>query len=412
MQRSPAMIVNRRLSLPERGKIKIGGKGAERPKQGGGTFQIPVKYDHFVITTMERGKDGNFAPDLELMAVIAERTEQKADHLTRLPIRLLYDDMALSFMSRYAAYEGRALWCSGNGRVAARREMTTLFKERECPCEHLERGWTDKPCKINGALSVLIDGAPGVGGVWKFRTTSFNSVDNIVGSLSFIKSVTGGKLANLPLWLVLESKLVDVDGKSMTVQIVRLDFQGTTEQLQEAGYQIALKQSAAKLRIEYVESEARRLLEMPRDVPLPGDVNDDVVEEFYPDQANGHEIGETQDQASGLRKAVDEATQAREDESTPASEANASSQVSEASAAPEHDHMSDEEPPLATLDQIGEYQGLLAQAYGPKASAKNKQKCAELGIESEGDMYQTQILSAIVKLKDALEKKKPAQGGR
>ena len=38
----------------EVGKIKIGGKGETKKTSGGKDFQIPVRYDHFVVTTTER----------------------------------------------------------------------------------------------------------------------------------------------------------------------------------------------------------------------------------------------------------------------------------------------------------------------------------------------------------------------
>ena len=47
------MIVNRTPTLPERGKIKIGQHGAERQGKSG-TYRLPVKLDHFVVTTLHR----------------------------------------------------------------------------------------------------------------------------------------------------------------------------------------------------------------------------------------------------------------------------------------------------------------------------------------------------------------------
>jgi len=41
--------------LAERGKIKIGGLGDERKKQGSNeTYRLPVKHDYITITTMQR----------------------------------------------------------------------------------------------------------------------------------------------------------------------------------------------------------------------------------------------------------------------------------------------------------------------------------------------------------------------
>ena len=40
----------------EVGKIKIGGKGETRKDKNGKDYQLPVRYDHFVVTTTEKGK--------------------------------------------------------------------------------------------------------------------------------------------------------------------------------------------------------------------------------------------------------------------------------------------------------------------------------------------------------------------
>ena len=283
-------IVNRKPSLPERGKIKIGKKGKERTSQGGTKYSPPEKLDHFIITGMDRNTDGNFIPDVALMKAIAEKTGQKAEKLTRIPVRLLYNDPALNLGTRYAAYKGRSVWCSGNGETA-RRAVTKAgqYEACECPCERIEQGYEGDPkCKINGVLSVLVDGAPGVGGVWKFRTTSFNSVDGLSGSLAFMAAMTGGQLANLPLELVLREKMgILPDGKQQKIYIVAIEYAGNLDELRDAGYKIALENSKANLRIEHIEEEARKIMEVgDPEAVFPGD-DPNVAEEFYPEGEQG-----------------------------------------------------------------------------------------------------------------------------
>jgi hypothetical protein len=94
--------------LPERGKIKIGAKGQMKTSSQGKDFQPPVKLNHFRISTLERGKDGNFLRDEAFH-------ERFGDEPTWIPVRLLYDDPALNFHTRYAAFIGRMMWCSGDG---------------------------------------------------------------------------------------------------------------------------------------------------------------------------------------------------------------------------------------------------------------------------------------------------------
>jgi len=282
-------IVNRKPSLPERGKIKIGKKGEPRTSQGGAKYSPPVKLDHFIITGMDRDKEGNFIPDVALMEAIAEKTGQDAKKLTRIPVRLLYNDPALNMGTRYAAYKGRSVWCSGNGETAQRAVTKPgQYEAKECPCERIEQGYEGDPkCKINGVLSVLIDGAPGVGGVWKFRTTSFNSVDGLAGSLAFMAAMTGGQLANLPLELVLREKMgILPDGKQQKIYIVAIEYAGNLDELRDAGYKIALENSKANLRIEHIEAEARKSMEVGDGDPaavFPDDDAEDVGGEFYPE---------------------------------------------------------------------------------------------------------------------------------
>ena len=273
---NPMVIKNRRPNLPERGKIKIGEKGTERKSAQGKTFQPPTKLDHFIITTLERGPDGNFLRD-------AEAHERFGEAPTELPVRLLYNDPELNFATRYAAYAGRQVFCTGDGESALRMvegKQTAVA----CPCERLERGY-NKPdrCKINGILSVLLDGMPGIGGIWKFRTTSFNSVDGLTASLHFMRQITGGQLAGIPLMLTLKPKqATDPEGKQQVIYVVGLEFRGTTDELRDAGYKIALGNVQAGLRLDNLEAEAKRLLPDFGGAVFPGEDVEDVQAEFYP----------------------------------------------------------------------------------------------------------------------------------
>src|SRR5262249_46317696 len=159
--------------LVERGKIKIGQKGAMVRSQRGREFQPPQKLDHFVVTTLERGPDGNFLRDAEIHARFGASP-------TELPIRLLYDDPVRNFMTRYACYVGRSLWCTGDGEVATRisERPLDLYKDGtrrtdfvaeprqvECTCERQLPTYTGRVdrCKMNGLLSCILDDVPVVG---------------------------------------------------------------------------------------------------------------------------------------------------------------------------------------------------------------------------------------------------------
>ena len=273
--------------MPERGKIKIGAKGKMRKSNQGNAFQPPVKLDHFRITTLQRLEDGN----LERDEVIHQRLGDKP---TEIPVRLLYDDPELNFPTRYAAFVGRTLWCSGDGVSALR--LTKDGKDRfelDCPCHLSDPSYQPKRgdpprCKMNGALSVVIDGASGLGGVWKFRTTSYNSITGIMGAMIFVRSITGGPLANIPLKLRVQPKqaTAPTDGSPVLIYIVSLEFDGTVEDLQHRAHQIALDRARTHVSIAEIETEARRMLALaaPANAPLHGDEPEDIVAEFYPEQ--------------------------------------------------------------------------------------------------------------------------------
>lgn len=280
-------IKNLMPGLVERGKIKIGNKGQVRRSSQGKEFQAPQKLDHFLVTTMVRGDDNNFLRDEAIH-------KQLGDKPTTIPVRLLYDDIDLNFQTRYACYNGRTLWCSGDGEVARRvrpgsgqNGKPLEYDQVSCTCERQSPTFQGKgKCKITGNLSVMIDGVGVVGGVWKFRTTSYNSVVGILSSLALIKRITGGPLAGIPLNMVLTPKAVSdpVTGAQQTVYVVSLEFRGTVDQLRAIGHDQLLSQHQHQLRIERIEEEARALLtHNPTQYAAPDDEGEDV-EEFYPEE--------------------------------------------------------------------------------------------------------------------------------
>ena len=277
------MVKNLMPGLSEVGKIKIGVKGRETTSRGGATFQPPQKLDHFLVTTLMRGSDGNYLIDREVHEKYGEKPRS-------LPVRLVYNDPELNFQSRYVCFKGKNLWCSGDGEQACRREPSGNMQERTCPCELQNpeyAGTADRPkCKINGTLSVMIDGVSRVGGVWKLRTTSYNSVVGITSSLSLIATLTGGIVAGLPFDLTLRPKtaIVPSSGQSTLIWVVGIEYRGTVEDLQSIAYERAKNQALYYAKMEQIETQARKLIVHD---PSIIDVSEakDIIEEFYPEQA-------------------------------------------------------------------------------------------------------------------------------
>ena len=291
------LVLNRSPGLPERGKIKIGMKGEERKSTKGAPYKLPTKLDHFLVTTLDRGTDGNFLLDKQIHDKLGADPKS-------IPVTLLWNDIAMNVQSRYASFSGATVWCSGDGEQADRQKGDGPEREMvACPCKRLDSDYTgtDK-CKINGVLSVLIEGAGGVGGIWKFRTTSFNTVDGLVGSMSFIKSITSGVLAGIPLNLTINPKnVLTPAGAATTIYVVGLEYAGTMEELREVGYQRALTQSKSDVRMADIEKEARGLLGAPEQeaaAVFPGEDTEDVAAEFYPGARDGLLAGSRSDDAT------------------------------------------------------------------------------------------------------------------
>ncbi len=282
---SSLSIKNMVPQLLEFGKIKIGNKGKLIRNQ----FRMPQKLDHFLITTTEKDNEDNFILDAELMNKIMERN--KEDKLTSIPIILLYNDIDLNFVSRYVCYRGATRWCTGDGETARRLNSKNVSEERTCPCERCEPTYQGEDgkgkgkCKASGCLSVLIQGAEVVGGVWKYRTTGYNSVRAITASLLLIKNQTGGLLAGLPLEMIVRPKKTTnpTDGKPVTIYIVTLIYRGTPQSLRKLAFQVATEETEHRLKLGDVESEVRKMLTSAVDEEIVGGDEVEHAEEFFPE---------------------------------------------------------------------------------------------------------------------------------
>lgn len=256
--------------LCECGKIKIGKKGEARPSKGNGTFRLPTKLDHFVVTTTEKNSEGDFLEDKNIMGIIGN--DCKA-----IPVRLLYDEAELNFPTSYAYYDSAACVCRGDG------ENAKLADGELVSCDPDSCPWfKERKCKPNGVLSVILEDAPRVGGVYKFRTTSWNSIRNLTSAMGFIKGLTGGVLAGLPLVLTVQPKTTLIPGTKSTTVIfmVNIEYKGSI------GAMMSYAREEAQQRADMVgvqtqlEAQARLMLDQPESA----EECNDVVCEFYPDQ--------------------------------------------------------------------------------------------------------------------------------
>jgi len=262
------MIKNMQFGLKEIGAIKIGGPGEE--KQGkNGPYRLPVKFDHFVVNTKNKDAQGNFIPDAAIMKTIGHEAKE-------IDVCLLYNDPTLNFYTRYNEYKGGKRMCSGDGEHATKEDGSKLICDPDtCPT------FKAKKCKANGILSVVLPAAPRLGGVYKFRTTSFNSIRSILSSMFFLQSLTGGILANIPLKLTVSPQSVNPVGSptAQTIYVVNLEYAGTVDDLHRQTVALMTERATMQHKIAELESQARVALGMPESAEEILDVEN----EFYPE---------------------------------------------------------------------------------------------------------------------------------
>lgn len=247
--------------LAERGKIKIGIKGELTKSKDGNEFRLPQKIDHFRIVKNERDAEDNYLPDDEILEILKKNKStayDKEGNIVGIPIRLLYNDVDLSFPTQYVSYVNGKLACSGNGEKAHTRDG----RETPCPCARLDGAYSGKDkCKISGTLSCIIEGG-NVGSCYKFRTTSINSARFILSSLMLIKAATGGLLSFIPLRLVISPKktIIPATGAPTTIYVVTVEYQGGIDDLQQKALTMGKERMNLIENMRDIEAEARKIV--------------------------------------------------------------------------------------------------------------------------------------------------------
>ncbi len=156
------------------GRIKIGGLGKTKTSKAGNEYQLPVKYDHFVVTTNVRGDDGNFERDEEVHAQIGDKPME-------LSGLLMYPTVEENLHTEMVQYEGRGskgkIWtCDGEN-------ATNLKTGRSGTCARLKD--KDCECKPYTRFHMQLAGAPAMGYHF-FRSTSWETTNNLQTALEEI----------------------------------------------------------------------------------------------------------------------------------------------------------------------------------------------------------------------------------
>jgi predicted RNA-binding Zn-ribbon protein involved in translation (DUF1610 family) len=283
----------------ELGKIKIGGKSSQvRRTSTGVEWRAPEKHDYFTITTMNRTPAGDLVEDTELMERLAEKYADPNDHrLRRLPIRVLSNDPEEVMQSAYVWYAGKALGARSDTKTV------TWFADPQTQrrlAEPKEEPWDPKFLELRGPGR---NGQPGPklfklhstfscavsvtdarwGGVYKFRTTSRISGEQLFGSLIGLLKLTGGILVGMPLEMVVRPIIVAPEGKPTTVYVVHVELRGSE---MKAIQQTALDQMryALEFKGEMIRTQAayRKMLVAPGFEADPKEAAE-IAEEFQPE---------------------------------------------------------------------------------------------------------------------------------
>ena len=294
--------------IVELGSIRIGKKGEERQKRdGSGTYRLPQKLDHFLITTLNRDeKSGDLILDRELMDSLCQSGFGDEDgNLRKIPIRVLSNDPEDIMQASYCWYVSRKLGAKSDGKtttfyVGFTKEdwLKPLDQPRVVRFDPAILDWTDnngnKLFKAHVIFNcVIASESAKFGGVYKFRTTSAITGSQIYGGLLHILELTNGVLAGMPLQLVIRPIQItpkDSDGKQITtkVYIVHVELVGTDlRRLQERAAEQAKWELSRTVETKTALAQYRKVLRTPGDEIDPAEVID-VQTEFHPEeQANG-----------------------------------------------------------------------------------------------------------------------------
>jgi hypothetical protein len=264
--------------LPEVGQVRIGEKVAIRDGK-----TRPSKLDHFRLFGAERDANNDRVRDTVAEKALIEQTAQ--DKLTRLPIMFPFDSIDATFTTFRAFYTKTCAWCrSDNGTTATRKLKEGGIKEVACPGDACEFSKPGGGCKPHGTLNFLIPGIQRGAGIYRFRTTSWNSINEILGGLAYIATLTNGALANIPLALIVKpvrTSYVDKDGqtKATTIYVCNVTTDGAMDTWQQQALEHVRNRAALATEFGQAQAVIRAAIAAPES---PEDEKD-LIDEFHPD---------------------------------------------------------------------------------------------------------------------------------
>jgi hypothetical protein len=169
------------------GKIAIGRKTAAG---------YPEKLDHFIFTDPVDPKTKIATPH---KVMTESMKELYGDKPREIRVVLPFHHIDEVFYTHFASYPSTSWDCKSDDGVTAIRKLESgEVKEVPCNYETCEWRWRINnkkqrftTCKPTGLLSVFILDAPVTGGVWRFTTHSYLSINEMLQTLQMIQSIRG-----------------------------------------------------------------------------------------------------------------------------------------------------------------------------------------------------------------------------
>lgn len=268
-------------SVVEVGKIKIGCLGEERTAKNGNKYRVPMKLDHFRLTTLNRDNTEQLIADDELMASLKENCDTHDGKLRRLPILLMSNTLDEIMSARYVAYAGKQTAAKSDGLVVTEymdKPGGAWLKEPRTTA-HVPEVVAFWKMKLATTLNVMVAShSSRWGGVYRFRTTSKITADQLYGSLLRVQQLTGGILKGVPLWMVVRPMQVAPEGKPTTVYVVHIELAGSDlRAIREAAVDQMRYELANVKEVKALQGQMKQLL------AHTDDLDDDELSDHVPD---------------------------------------------------------------------------------------------------------------------------------
>lgn len=172
--------------------------------------EIPHMDDHFKVTTLVQRDDRSWEShpiEQKVLPAASDSTSDAERKLRSIPIRVAYNEPRLNVHSSFTCFDrnsGRVL-CSSNGH-AARRATESGVVTIVCPQPEACSFGARNRCQNMSRFYFHIEGQEDDLGVFVLRSTSWSSLKAIAGRIAAWHGALDGKIAGLPLSLVLVAK--------------------------------------------------------------------------------------------------------------------------------------------------------------------------------------------------------------